>query len=387
MVSLLKGISVLASVGAALAYVPRPYGYIQARGTLVSDANRVSMLDKEDVAEGCNLWFLTYEGDTCNTILTTTNISMEDLINWNPSLEDGNCDDLIQTGADYCVGMDKPDPPAKPTPPPTRSTPQPLENVITTPSPIQPGMTRSCTNFHFVKSGEGCLDIIPRYPGLTIELLYQWNPAIGETCNKMWAETYICVSVSDMPTREPTTTRSPGKQMPSPIGEGTTPNCKRWGYVKTGDNCQTIIDRNNLKATVKDLYLWNRSIKPDCSSLVERNYLCISGPANPRALPPTTTMATTMPTTMATTTRTIRSTTTVRRTTTTTQDLTSTPSPLQPGTVEGCKKWAYVKDGQTCNDVLTRFEGLTLETLVRWNPAIGAGCTSLWARTYVCVNA
>ncbi|KAF3220744.1 hypothetical protein TWF679_008940 [Orbilia oligospora] len=255
-----------------MAYVPRPYSNIQARGTLVS-TNRVSALDKEDVTEGCNLWFLTYEGDTCGTILTTTNISMEDLINWNPSLEDGNCDDLIQTGADYCVGMDKPNPPAKLTPPTRSTSPQPvLENIIiTTPSPIQPGMTRSCTNFHFVKSGEGCLDIIPRYPDLTIELLYQWNPAIGKTCNTMWAETYICISVSDRPTREPTTTKPPGKQMPSPIGEGTTPNCKKWGYVKTGDNCQTIIDRNNLKATLTDLYLWNRSIKPDCSALAYNN--------------------------------------------------------------------------------------------------------------------
>ncbi|KAK6344607.1 hypothetical protein TWF718_006565 [Orbilia javanica] len=450
MASFLKSVSLLAFVSGGLAHIP--YGGIQARGTIVSSVNRVGVPARGDISEGCNLWFTTYKDDTCDTILTASDISMEELINWNPSLEDGNCDDLIQPDTDYCVRMDP-----EPLLPPTRPTPPPIDNSVMTPSPIQPGMTRSCTNFHLVRGGQGCTDIIPLYPDLSIELLYQWNPAIGKRCNMMWAGTYICVSVSDMPSREPTITRPQSKPTPSPIGEGTTPNCqrwayartgdtcdtilsrnkdidsttddlfrwnpsigedcsglaelsyicilgpgtptratttpalkgtpspiastgttrncKRWGFVRPGDDCQTIIDRNNLRSSITDLYFWNRSIRPDCSSLVEGNYICISGPLNPRH------------TTMATTTRTVRWTTTVRRTTTTIQNLTSTPSPVQPGTVEGCRKWAYIKDGQTCNDVVNRFEWLTFDMLIRWNPSIGAGCTSLWARTYVCVSA
>ncbi|KAK6497003.1 hypothetical protein TWF481_001982 [Arthrobotrys musiformis] len=475
MASFLKKVSILGLVSGG--YAAFPYGKIQARGTLVPAPNiRIDpSRNAADTVEGCNLWFRTYEGDTCDTVIKTSEISLEDLINWNPSLEDGNCDDLIQPDTDYCVSIEPPrevDPPAKPTP--SRPTPQPEpDNSISTPAPVRPGMTKSCTNFHYVQPGQGCVDILPMYPELSQELLYEWNPSIGAKCNMMWAGTYICVGTSDGPTRNPAATpiQNPGKPTPSPIGAGTTRDCQRWAYARTDDNCYTILSRNkDIDVTIEDLYRWNPTINPDCSGLVERSYICILGPKAPRR-PTTTTIKTTTTapsvktpspialagttkncmkwafvrsgddcgtildrnpgvkstiqdlfnwnrsirsdcsalvegnyicilapesqfvnkpapaTTMMTTTRTVRRTTTVRRTSTVFANPVSTPSPVQAGTVDGCMQWAYVKEGQTCNDIVNRFDWLSLEMLVRWNPAIGSTCWGLWARTYVCVRA
>ncbi|RVD87127.1 uncharacterized protein DFL_005370 [Arthrobotrys flagrans] len=245
-----------------------------------------------------------------------------------------------------------------------------------TPSPIGEGTTPNCERWAFARTVDTCESILSRSKDInaTIDDLFRWNPSVLEDCSGLAELSYVYILGPRTPTRATTTTPAI-KAAPSSIAlTGTTRNCKRWSYVKQGDSCQTIIVRSDLKATIYDLYLWNRSIRPSCSALGEGDYICISGPTNPG------------PTTMATTTTTVRRTTTIRRPTTTIQNLTSTPSPVQPGTVEGCKKWAYVKDGQTCNDVINRFEWLTLELLVRWNLAVGASCTALWARTYVCVR-
>ncbi|KAK6523037.1 hypothetical protein TWF281_002459 [Arthrobotrys megalospora] len=462
-----KRLSILGLISSCYAYAP--LRAIQARGVLSSDATSLDA-PTADFIEGCSMWFTTYEGDTCETIISSSDITLEELIEWNPSLEDGICDDLIRPDTDYCVGIEQPrEPPTETTPLPSKPTPPPTQNGISTPAPVQPGMTKSCSEFHFVEMGQGCLDIIPQYPSLTLELLYQWNPAIGKRCTMMWAETYICVGVIEgtptEPPRETTTTTKATKGTPSPIGpgttkdcrkwafartgdtcetilsrsrdvestvadlfrwnpwietdcsglveqtylcivgpaaptpstttttttttkgtpspiaSGTTKNCQKWAYVRTGDSCQTILSRNkNTKSTVADLFRWNRSIKPGCTDLVEGNYICIVGPDVIRP-PPTTTRTTTI-----TTTTTMRTTTKRRTTTVAPMDPDGTPSPVQPGQVEGCKKWAYVKDGQTCNDIIARFPGLTLVQLYTWNPAIGASCSTMWARTYVCVR-
>ena len=50
---------------------------------------------------------------------------------------------------------------------------------------------------------------------------------------------------------------------------------------------------------------------------------------------------------------------------------------------KNCKTFHLV-DGQSCQDILDRYR-ISLADFVRWNPAVGNGCNSMWAKNYVCV--
>ncbi|KAF3932746.1 hypothetical protein ABW19_dt0205660 [Dactylella cylindrospora] len=68
----------------------------------------------------------------------------------------------------------------------------------------------------------------------------------------------------------------------------------------------------------------------------------------------------------------------------------ATPSPVQPGQVANCIGWRYVQSGDTCANIVTRFQAppisLTLAKLLSYNPALGNNCQGLTLRTYVCVQ-
>lgn len=68
---------------------------------------------------------------------------------------------------------------------------------------------------------------------------------------------------------------------------------------------------------------------------------------------------------------------------------TATPSPIQPGQTKFCVGWRKVQSGETCKNVVDKFQniGLTTRYLVEWNPALGSESN---CRTtpgyYVCVK-
>ncbi|KAF3901816.1 hypothetical protein AA313_de0206868 [Arthrobotrys entomopaga] len=66
----------------------------------------------------------------------------------------------------------------------------------------------------------------------------------------------------------------------------------------------------------------------------------------------------------------------------------TTPSPIQTGQIGGCVGWRYVFPTDTCESLVTRFGkyGLTPETLLEWNPAIGPNCTNLIPKYFICVD-
>jgi hypothetical protein len=63
------------------------------------------------------------------------------------------------------------------------------------PSPTQEGLSSQCSNFYFVKSGNGCYDIAASY-GVSLDNFYTYNPAVGSDCSKLWPDYYVCVGVS-----------------------------------------------------------------------------------------------------------------------------------------------------------------------------------------------
>ncbi|KAK6513085.1 hypothetical protein TWF506_009249 [Arthrobotrys conoides] len=315
---------------------------------------------RQTAVPGCKKWFTTFAGDSCTTVAAFNDITVDDFIKWNPSLKKGVCDEIILPDTQYCVGIQQ-----TTTKTTTTAKPTTTGNGISTPSPIQTGMIKSCNKFHLVAEGQSCPNIVSKYPGTSIDLLFKWNPAIGKTCTSMWAKTYLCVGViGGTPTTKATTTAAKttaSNGTPSPIGKNTTKNCKKWAYIRAGDTCQTILNRNkDVKSTLKDLVRWNPSVKADCSGLLAKYYLCIAGPAAP-------TPTTTKPKTTA---------------------VNPTPTPVQPGQVKNCKGWAYVKSGQTCQDIIKAKPTLklTLAQLYAWNPAIGKDCSKMWAKSYLCVQ-
>ncbi|KAJ6257661.1 hypothetical protein Dda_7448 [Drechslerella dactyloides] len=323
---------------------------------------------------GCNKWFTTFAGDTCDSVAAFNDITAEDFAAWNPSLQNGVCNDLVQPDTAYCIGIPQtvPKTTSKPAPP---TTTKPAGNGITTPSPIQNGMIGSCNKFHFVADGQGCSEIFAKYPGVTLDLFSKWNPAVGKGCTSMWAKTYVCVGVigGAPPTPSKPTSAPPSNGTPTPIGANTTKDCKKWAYIRSGDTCPAILERNkDVKSTMKDLIRWNPSIRGDCTGLIAGNYLCLVGPGAPApgpSKPP------------------VKPTTKVPPKPTPTKPPTNpTPSPVQPGQVKNCKEWAFVNQGQSCLDILKKYPKINLQKLVSWNPAIGKDCKAMWAKTYLCVR-
>ncbi|KAF3182240.1 hypothetical protein EYR41_010704 [Orbilia oligospora] len=287
---------------------------------------------------GCKKWFTTFPGDTCTTVTVFSDITVDDFIKWNPSLKKGVCDEVILPGTNYCVGIQqattKTTTTAKPTKPTKPMTPG---NGVSTPSPIQTGMIKTCNKFHFVAEGQSCPNIVSKYPGISIDLLFKWNPAIGKTCTGMPPKTHICVGVI-----------------------GGTPTTKA-----TITAAKITAARPDFKSMLKAFFRWNLSFKGIGS--------CINVAICVRRVVPISSVLRTAPTP------------TNKPKTTAVKP---TPTPVQPGQIKGCKEWVYVKLGQTCQDVIKSKPAfkLTMTQLYTWNPAIRRDCSKMWAGSYLCVR-
>jgi LysM domain len=131
----------------------------------------------------CNTFYLVQPGDGCAAIASKNGITLAQFYAWNTQVGTG-CPGLwANTYA--CVGVIGF----------VRSSPTTSEgNGITTPTPIQTGMTGSCKKFYFVKSGDSCVSIAGAV-GVSLDQFLSWNPAAGGSCAALWANTYCCIAV------------------------------------------------------------------------------------------------------------------------------------------------------------------------------------------------
>jgi hypothetical protein len=74
------------------------------------------------------------------------------------------------------------------TRPPTTTTSTTPGNGVSTPLPIQDGMTQNCNKFHFVQTGQTCATLASLY-SISVAQFIQWNPAAGSDCSGLWAST------------------------------------------------------------------------------------------------------------------------------------------------------------------------------------------------------
>lgn len=120
-----------------------------------------------------------FDLNSCNYIAWFSGITIDQLIQWNPSLSynvsnPSTC--TLQQGYRYCVRASKPNSSSRtptstsstqttPPPPPQTTTASPTtsastgNNGISTPLPIQPNITSDCTTFYHVQPGDSRYDI------------------------------------------------------------------------------------------------------------------------------------------------------------------------------------------------------------------------------------
>ncbi|GKT62699.1 lysM domain-containing protein [Colletotrichum tofieldiae] len=319
---------------------------------------------QDGMTKSCNKFYLVKSGDGCANIASANGVPLADFYSWNPAVGD-TCGGLW-ANVYVCVGIIGGGGGGTGTTQPPATTTAP-GNGISTPTPIQDGMTGSCNKFYFVKSGDGCATIASSN-GIGLSDFYTWNPAVGSTCSGLWANVYVCVGVignsSPSTTTAPvsTTTAGNGVSTPTPIQEGMVSNCNRFTLVKSGDSCATIASSNGIP--LSDFYKWNPAVGETCAGLWANVYVCVrvigyTAPVTTTAPPPVTTTAP--------------------------GNGISTPTPIQDGMVGNCNKFYKVKSGDGCA-VIASSNGVALADFYKWNPAVGNTCASLWLDVYVCIG-
>ncbi|KAK0641333.1 hypothetical protein B0T16DRAFT_419663 [Cercophora newfieldiana] len=350
-------------------------GLVAARTALAG--SKPSYPYDPSTATNCVWWYDNNGFDSCDSIASSNWLSVDGLRAMNPSL--GPDCAGIKVSQSYCVETNgEPQIPgvpstastgttATPTPTPSKTatsttfttstksstiitpTPSPTKpsNGIQTPEQTQGGMVDNCDAFYFVKQGENCETVLSKN-GITLAQLYAWNPSVGSTCNGLWAEVNVCVSIIGH-TPSTTTTTGNGIATPTPVQPGMVSNCDAFYFVPKGETCETVLSKNSI--TIAQLYAWNPSVGSNCAGLWAEVNVCVS---------------------------------IVGHTPTAPGNGIQTPTPFQPGMVTNCKTFHFV-DGQTCQNIFDKYK-ITLANFVKWNPQVGNNCQSMWNKTYVCVG-
>ncbi|KAF4453305.1 hypothetical protein F53441_4035 [Fusarium austroafricanum] len=214
-----------------------------------------------NINKNCNKFHQVKSTTTCASIRDYYKLPLKDFYSWNPSVG-SSCQSLL---VDYwvCVSIVGWKPPA---PSPTSAG-----NGISTPTPIQTGMTKNCNKFHPVKKTTTCASIQDYYK-ITMAQLVEWNPAIGPKCTSLWVDYNVCVGVIG---QKPTPTQ-PAKSdgTPSPIQPGTVKNCKKFHQVKKTTTCDSI--QKYYKITMAQIAKWNPAVGTKCTALWADYWLCVS---------------------------------------------------------------------------------------------------------------
>ncbi|KAL4820370.1 hypothetical protein BDW67DRAFT_172612 [Aspergillus spinulosporus] len=144
------------------------------------------------IVKNCDAFYLVKSGDGYAAIASSKGISLSQLFSWNPNLR-SDCSGLW---SEYyiCVSIVGVNPTTT-TRTTTKTTTTTKGNGVSTPTPIQAGMTSSCNKFHKVVSGDQCATIASK-AGITLASFVKWNPGIGgSACSSLWLGYYVCIGV------------------------------------------------------------------------------------------------------------------------------------------------------------------------------------------------
>ncbi|KAJ5933552.1 hypothetical protein N7454_005881 [Penicillium verhagenii] len=223
----------------------------------------------------CDAFYLVVSGDTCSAIATAEDISLDDFYTYNPAV--GSSCAGLWVGYYVCVGSSVVASSSAITTTSTTSS----ATGISTPAPIQTGMTSTCDEFYLVVSGDSCAAIAADY-GITFAEFYSMNPAVGSGCASLWVGDYVCVASSTISTSSvattstvatTTSTSGSGVTTPSPIQTGMVSTCDKFYFVVSGDTCAVIAADYGI--TFAEFYAWNPAVGSGCASLWVGDYVCV----------------------------------------------------------------------------------------------------------------
>ncbi|KAL2201647.1 putative LysM domain protein [Sarocladium strictum] len=222
------------------------------------------------IVSNCNKFHVVKDTTTCQGIADYNKISLADFLKWNPGINSG-CTNLW-LGYYTCVGVVAGATTTTSKPPSTTSA----GNVITTPSPTQPGMVSNCNKFHLIKDTTTCQGIAD-YNKISLADFFKWNPSVNSGCTNLWLGAYACAGIvqSATTTSKPpaTTTSGNGIPTPSPTQPGMVRNCNKFHLIRETTTCQGIVDYN--KITMANFRKWNTGINSDCTNLWLGTYACV----------------------------------------------------------------------------------------------------------------
>jgi LysM repeat protein len=254
------------------------------------------------------------------------------------------------SGNSYCIEQNWGVPlPSSSSASPTSTIKPTPTNGITTPTPVQQGITDTCDRFYQVKTDDGCFDIAANN-SISIEQFYTWNPAVNGCGGNLWPTYYVCVGVIGFtPTPKPisatTTTKTAptnGITTPTPIQSPFVTSCNKFYQVKTDDGCEAIAIANGISFDNFYIVGFTPSAKPSTTAN-----------PTPTNISPTNGIA--------------------------------TPSPTQSGMVSNCDAFYKVVKDDGC-EAIAHTSGITPAQFYAWNPYIGTNCKNLWPDYYVCVS-
>jgi len=156
-------------------------------------------------------------------------------------------------------------------------------------------MIACCTKFYYVMAGDGCWAIADAH-SIALSDFYIWNPEVGNECQHLLPQVYVCVgrdaSVTQNPTSLPwtstltrpsstssrvsgtampsttTAVQPPASARPSPPGPtqiGIPANCNRWLMQKADVYCYDMAAVAGI--ALSELYALNPALNGDCSGL------------------------------------------------------------------------------------------------------------------------
>ncbi|KAM5487940.1 hypothetical protein MaudMau93_004334 [Microsporum audouinii] len=318
--------------------------------TSASPTSTVPSPTQPGLTPDCTKFYKVKPGDNCYDIAKTNGISQDDFNAWNPAVGD-TCAGLWG-GYYVCIGT-------KATVPSTISTTTASTSTGSPgPSPTQPGIINTCTNFYQAVSGDNCDVIVnQKFKTFTLEDFIAWNPAVKSDCSGLWRGYYYCTGVPGTPTK-PITTGTPkptaNPMNPQPQQPGRVKNCNKFYLVKNGDNCYNIEQKFSLSHN--NFVRWNPDVKDDCSSLWQGYHMCVGVQGQPT------------------------------RTSTTSAPQPTAHEPLYPGTIKECKNYHLVKSGDTCWSLQQSYN-LDENKFKTLNPVLASDCSKLWLGYYICLSA
>jgi LysM repeat protein len=257
----------------------------------------------------CDFQTAPDDGDTCDVFANNWGLSVQQLIDLNPTITCPNLD----TTTTWCVvgkvTQDATTSSTKATQPTTSSTlktttssapvtTQPTSTRPTTTStqvttttaaanqPQNSGTVSNCSKFYKVVSGDGCDSIDAKF-SISFDQFRSWNPAVNSGtyidlirsqpvtiinafvigCTNLFVDYYYCVGVpgaTTAATKTTATTTAPAASN-QPQNSGTASNCNRYYKVQSGDSCDSIDSKFGI--SLNQLRSWNTAINSGENSI------------------------------------------------------------------------------------------------------------------------